>query len=169
MTLPVYALTIPAFLRGFNNLSAQLEKAETYAAENGIPLEELFGARLAADMLPLSGQIQRASDTAKGVLSRLSDLDVPKFPDNEAIFADLKDRIAKTVALLESVKPGDLEGAASRMVNLSAGKMSIDLEGGTYVIQFALPNFYFHITAAYAILRNRGVPVGKMDFIGKLG
>lgn len=169
MPLPIYDLTIPAFLRAFKNLAAQLEKAEAHAAANAIPLEELFAARLAPDMLPLSGQVQRASDTAKGAVGRLSDLAMPKFPDDEATFSDLKDRIAKTVSFLESVKPGDLENSGARMVNLTAGKLSIDFDGDTYVTQFALPNFYFHVTTAYAILRNRGVRVGKMDFIGMLG
>lgn len=169
MPLPIYDLTIPAFLRAFRNLSAQFDKAQAHAAANAIPLEDLFGARLAPDMLPLSGQVQRASDTAKGVLGRLSALDMPSFPDDEATFADLKERITKTVVFLESVKPEDLENAGARMVNLSAGKLSIDLDGDTYVTRFALPNFYFHVTIAYAILRNRGVPVGKMDYIGMLG
>lgn len=169
MPLTIYALSVPAFTRGFTALYGLLDKAEAFAADKGMPLAELFDARLAPDMLPLSGQIQRASDTSKNAIGRLSALEAPRLPDDEQSFADLRERIAKTVAYLETVKPEDLDGSETREVTLNFPNLKVTFSGEAYLLQFVLPNFYFHVTTAYDILRHKGVPIGKADFIGGLG
>ncbi|WEX76556.1 DUF1993 domain-containing protein [Sinorhizobium numidicum] len=168
MPLTMYRLSIPAFTRGFSALGGILDKAEAFASDTGIPLAELFEARLAPDMLPLAGQVQRASDTSKNAIARLTTLEAPRFPDDEQSFADLRGRIAKTVAFFESVKPADLEGSESREVTLNFTKLKVSFSGEDYLLKFVLPNFYFHVTTAYDILRHKGVPIGKPDYIGSL-
>lgn len=126
----------------------------------------LVGARLAPDMYPLSGQVQRASDTAKGTAERLSGVPAPRFPDEETTFPELQARIAATLAYLRSVDPSALEGSEARGVTLKFGKLSQDFTGASYLTDFAIPNFIFHVAVAHAILRNQGVSVGKRDFLG---
>ncbi|NRP70275.1 hypothetical protein ILFOPFJJ_01154 [Ensifer psoraleae] len=169
MPLTMYKLSVPAFIRGFSALGGMLDKAEAFASEKGIPLTELFEARLAPDMLPLAGQIQRASDTSKNAIGRLTTIEPPRFPDEERSFAELRERIAKTVAFLGTIRPGDLEGSENREVTLNFPKLKVTFTGEDYLLQFVLPNFYFHITTAYDILRHKGVPIGKGDYIGGLG
>lgn len=166
MALSIYEVTVPAYLRGLKVLDSILTKAEGHVTETGADLQDLFEARLAPDMLPLSAQIQRASDTSKLAVVRLSGAAAPVFEDNEATFADLHERIRKTVAWIESVDRAAFEGAETRRVELKAGPNTLEWSGADFVTQFALPNFYFHVTAAYAILRNAGVPVGKRDYLG---
>lgn len=165
MALTMYRLSVPTFVHGFAVLSKLLDKAETHAGETGLSLDDLVNARLTADMLPFSGQVQRASDTSKGTIARLTDLQVPSFPDEEKTFADLRERIGKTVAFLETVRPADLDGSETREVTLNFTKLKMTLSGEDYLLKFVLPNFYFHLTTAYDILRHKGVPVGKADFI----
>lgn len=165
MALTMYRLSVPTFVHGFGVLGRLFDKAEAHAAETGLSLDELVNARLTADMLPLSGQVQRASDTSKGTIARLTDLPVPSFPDEEKTFAELRERIAKTVAFLETVRPADVDGSESREVTLNFTKLKMTLSGEDYLLKFVLPNFYFHLTTAYDILRHKGVPVGKADFI----
>lgn len=165
MTLTMYRLSVPTFVHGFNVLGKLLDKAESHAGETGLALDELVNARLVADMLPLSGQVQRASDTSKGTIARLTALQVPSFPDEEKTFGELRERIGKTVAFLETVRPSDLEGSETREVTLNFTKLKMTLSGEDYLLKFVLPNFYFHLTTAYDILRHKGVPVGKADFI----
>jgi uncharacterized protein len=169
MPLTIYALSVPAFTRGFSALNGLLDKAETFAADKGMPLAELFDARLAPDMLPLSGQIQRASDTSKNAIGRLTALETPRFPDDEQNFAELRERIAKTVAFIETVKSEDLDGSETREVTLNFPNLKVTFSGADYLLQFVMPNFYFHVTTAYDILRHKGVPIGKADFMGRLG
>ncbi|MDO9414852.1 DUF1993 domain-containing protein [Pararhizobium sp.] len=166
MSFSAHQLTVPVFIRAFKVLSGLLDKAEAHADETGISLETLFNARLAADMLPLSGQIQRASDTAKNTIGRLSTIETPRFPDEEKTFAELRERIAKTVAFLETVKPADLEDAAGRDIEVSFGKLKAAFRGDEYILTFAIPNFFFHVVTAHDILRNQGVPIGKRDYLG---
>lgn len=166
MTTQLYDLTLPLFLRALNALAAILDKAEAHAAETGMPLAELFDARLAPDMYSLAGQVQRLSDTAKGTAIRIGKLDPVAFPDDEASFADLKARIAKTVALLESVPPEAINGREEAEVTLTTPSKTLHFTGRSYALDFALPNFYFHVTAAYAILRHKGVPLSKLDYLG---
>ncbi|WP_438752640.1 DUF1993 domain-containing protein [Pararhizobium sp. O133] len=166
MPVSMYKLSVPVFIRGLNILANLLDKAEAHAAEHEIPLDDLFSARLAPDMLALSGQIQRVSDTSKNTIARLSDVAAPSFPDDEKTFAELRERIAKTIAFLETVKPSDLEGSDEREVNINFGKVKFSFTGEDYMLKFAIPNFFFHVTTTHDILRNQGVAVGKADFLG---
>jgi hypothetical protein len=165
----MYKLSIPVFTRGFSALGGLLDKAEGFAVESGTPLDELFNARLAPDMLPLAGQVQRASDTSKNAIARLTTIEMPRFPDEEQNFADLRERIAKTVAFLETVTPDHLVGSEGREVTLNFPTLKVTFSGEDYLLKFVLPNFYFHITTAYDILRHKGVPIGKADYIVGLG
>ncbi|WP_275784001.1 DUF1993 domain-containing protein [Pararhizobium gei] len=166
MTVSMYKLSVPVFIRGLRVLAGLLDKAEAHAAEKKMPLEDLVNARLAPDMLPLSGQIQRVSDTAKNAIARLTDVAAPSFPDVETSFAELRERIAKTIAFLETVKPSDLDGSETREVTLTFPKMKFTFAGDDYVLKFALPNFFFHVATTHDILRNQGVGIGKLDYLG---
>ncbi|AOY90830.1 hypothetical protein BKK79_02635 [Cupriavidus sp. USMAA2-4] len=166
MSLPMYDVSIPAFLRGFRNLRAVLDKGVAHAESTGFNPAELLQARLYVDMYPLVGQVQRASDTAKGCAARLAGIEAPAFADNEASLHDLHARIDKTVAFLESVTPMQLEGSEERIIELKLRPEPVRFSGKAYLLEFALPNFYFHLTTAYDILRHRGVPLGKRDYLG---
>lgn len=166
MPLTVPQLTVPAFVRGLTVLDTLLTKAEAHAAETGTSLQDLFDARLAPDMLPLSAQIQRASDTSKLAVARLTGVAAPSFEDNEASFPELHARIAKTIAYIESVDAAAFDGAETRTVELKGGGGGRTFAGADFLTQFALPNFYFHVATAHGILRNAGVPIGKRDYLG---
>ena len=172
MSVSMYRLTVPVFQRGLKTLAAYLDKAEAYAKEKGIDSSILVNARLAPDMLSLAGQFQRATDTAKFGITRLTSTDAPKFEDNETTVAELRERIAKAEAYLATVTPDMLDGAekaeVTRQIGGKAGK-TVTLSGDEYLATFVLPNFYFHIGMAHAILRNQGAPVGKMDYLGNFG
>lgn len=167
MTFSIYQASIPVLTRAFDNLSHLLGKAEEHAALKKVDLDVFFNARLAPDMYSLGQQIQRASDTAKGCAARLAGIDNPSFPDNEISFPDLHARIAKTVEFLKAVTEAQLADAADRKVTLNLGSRAVDFTGASYLLGFALPNFFFHITTTYDILRHNGVPVGKLDYLGK--
>jgi hypothetical protein len=167
MSISPYELSIPTFQRGFTVLTKLLDKAEAFAEEKKIKPEVLVNARLSPDMLSLAGQIQRLSDTAKGAASRLTGTDAPSFPDDETTLADLRTRIEKTVSYLATVPESAFEGAAERTVVVKSRSQEVSYTGKDYLLTFALPNFYFHLTTAYAILRHNGVPVGKLDFLGR--
>jgi hypothetical protein len=164
MPISMYQASIPLFIRAFGNLSAILRKGE--AQDAGAALVE---ARLAPDMLTLAGQIQRASDTAKGCAARLAGIDNPGFPDNEKTFADLHARIGRTVKFLRDVKPAQIDGNEGKPIEFKAGPSTLRFTGESYLLTFVLPNFYFHITTAYDILRHKGVALGKLDYLGKIG
>ena len=165
MPVSMFKLSVPVFIRGLNVLAALLDKAESHAAEKKIPLDDLFNARLAPDMLPLYAQVQRVSDTSKNTIGRLTGV-AASFPDEEKTFAELRERIAKTIAFLETVKPSDLENSDSREITVTFGKLSFTFTGDDYMLKFALPNFFFHVTTTHDILRNQGVAVGKIDYLG---
>ena len=166
MTVSMYQASIPALVRGLNNLSAILGKAAADAAARNIAPEVLLNARLAPDMFALTRQVQIASDSAKGCVARLAGVEVPSYADDEASFADLQQRIAKTVAYVQSFDAARLDGSEAREVVLKVRGDEIRFSGQNYLLGFVLPNFYFHITAAYAILRHNGVALGKMDYLG---
>ncbi len=128
----------------------------------------LTSARLAPDMIPLSGQIQIASDTAKGAAARLAGVDVPSWADTEKTIPELKERIAKTIAFIEGLKPEQFEGAESKVIELKAGPNTLSFEALDYLFGFVIPNIYFHATTTYAILRHNGVEIGKRDFLGNI-
>jgi hypothetical protein len=162
----MYAASIPTFLHMLKNLTAILEKAEAFAKDRDIEPEVLVNWRLAPDMLPLSNQIQIATDLAKGTTARLAGAQVPSYPDEETTLAELKARIAKTVKFVEGFKPNDIDGSETRDIALTVGGQEMRFKGEPYLVHFALPNFYFHVTTAYDILRRCGVDIGKRDFIG---
>ena len=169
MSVSMYQFSVPALTRGLHILSAYLDKAASFAAENNIDPAVLINARLAPDMFSLAGQIQRASDNAKGAIGRLTDLAVPGFPDTEKTFPELKERIANTIAFLESVRPEQLDGAEDRGIELKLRFASGTFSGEQYLLQVLLPNFYFHIATVHNILRHNGLKIGKKDYIGEVG
>ncbi|MBZ7922733.1 DUF1993 domain-containing protein [Ensifer adhaerens] len=166
MALTMYQLSIPALVRGLGVLTRLLDKAEAHARDNGISPDDLVNARLAPDMLTLAGQVQRVSDTSKGLVGRLTSIEVPRFPDEEKTLDELRQRVANTVAFLETVAPADMEDSAAREVILNFPTLKVTLTGEEYLLKFVLPNFYFHLTTAYDILRHKGVSIGKGDFLG---
>jgi hypothetical protein len=168
MSFGMFEASVPAFLQMLKNLSAILDKAEAFAAEREIEPEVLLNWRLASDMFPLTRQVQIAADFAKGTTARLAGAEVPKYPDDETTFAALKARIAKTVKFVEGFKPKDIDGSETRDITLTVGGQDMHFKGEPYLVHFALPNFYFHATTAYDILRSCGVEIGKRDFIGMI-
>jgi hypothetical protein len=166
MTLSMYSASVPVFARMLKNLLAIFEKAEAYAAENGIDLQSFVETRLAEDMHPLRNQVQIATDGAKGVPSRLAGKPVPSWPDDEITWADLKVRLQKGIDYLATFSPDDFAGADDRPVTLTLGGKDVEVRGDDYLLNRGLPNFFFHITTAYDILRHKGVPIGKRDYLG---
>jgi hypothetical protein len=166
MALSMYQASVPAFLQMLSSLSAILDKAEVYAAERKIDPAVLLGWRLAPDMFALARQVQIATDHAKGCCARLAGVQVPKYPDDETTFADLRARIARTSDFIRGFEPSDIDGSEGRDIAITAGPRELRFKGQQYLVNFALPNFYFHATTAYDILRNGGVPIGKRDFLG---
>lgn len=165
MPFALHEASAPVFIHSLQNMSAWLDKA---LAEK--PESELIDARLAPDMRPLPAQFQMASDSAKNAVARLCGIEAPAMPDTEASFAELKERCAKTVAFIESVPPAAYAGAEERAVELKfPNGMGYGFTGSAYLTGFALPNFFFHVTTAYAILRAAGVSLGKPDFLQHLG
>lgn len=163
----MYQASVPAILQMLNALSAILDKASAHAAAQGIDPDRLIEARLAPDMLPFLAQVRIATDHAKGIAARLAGREVPKFEDTESTFSELKARVAKTIAFVESVPASEIDGSEDRPVTmtLTSGR-KLELTGQSYLVHFALPNFYFHVTTAYDILRHKGVEIGKRDFMG---
>lgn len=166
MSLSLYDISVPVFIRGFDSLSGFLEKGRAYASERGLAPEELLNARLFEDMGPLTAQIQRASDAAKFTVVRVGQIENVAMEDNEASFDDLQARIATTIAFLKAAPANCMEGREEAEVLLKGPNGSVPFTGRSYMQDFAVPNFYFHVTTAYAILRHKGVPIGKMDFLG---
>lgn len=166
MALSMYEVSIPVFIRSLTNLSAILEKGAAHAKAQGTDAADLIQTRLVADMDPLPAQVQRASDSAKGCAARLAGVDIPSFPDTETTFPELQARIAQTIDFLKSIRPEQLEGSDTRVVELKLRGGPVTFDGKSYLLGFALPNFYFHVTTAYDILRHKGVQIGKMDFLG---
>ncbi|WP_413458683.1 DUF1993 domain-containing protein [Herbaspirillum huttiense] len=166
MTITLYQASIPLLVRGLNTLSTLLEKAEQHASQHQLDAQQLLSARLYEDMFPLSAQIQRASDTAKATASRLSGVAAPAFADDEASFDELQARINKTLLFLETVTPETVDGQEERPVTMKLRGEERTLTAQEYLTVFGLPNFLFHVTTAYGILRQQGVKLGKMDFLG---
>jgi hypothetical protein len=166
MPISIYDATVPALVRGLTILSGYTDKAAAYAEEKKFKPDILVNARLAPDMLSLSGQLQRSSDSSKGAIARLTSVTVPSFPDTETTLPELKERLTKTIDFLNTVKPADFEGAETKSIELKFGSLSKTLTGDAFVTSFLLPNFYFHVAMAHAILRHNGVKVGKLDYLG---
>ena len=168
MSVSLYEVAIPPLALGLTNLSAILDKAAAYATAKKIDAAVLADSRLIADMWPLKRQVQSACDTAKGAAARLAAVEIPKHPDTETSFEELKGRIAKTLAFVHSVKPEQVNASATREIVLQFPGVKLTFSGVDYLSKYVLPSFYFHLTAAYAILRKNGVDVGKFDFLGKI-
>ena len=166
MTLSMHQAAAPQFLRQLNTLDGILAKGESFAAERGIDEAELTDARLAPDMFPLTRQVQVACDMAKGCMARLAGQEVPSWADEEKSFADLRARVAKTIAFIESVPADDVDGSEDRAIAIKLRDRTLEMTGQPYLLHFALPNFYFHVTTSYAILRYKGVPLTKQDYMG---
>ncbi len=159
---------IPSFARSLRALSAILQTAEAHCEENKIKHEALLTARLFPDMLPLTRNVTIACDSAKGMAARLSQTENPKHEDTETTFAELQERIEKTLAFIESVPDTAFEGASNRTVEMRVGPNTLSFNGAHYFTGFAVPNFYFHMTTSYAILRHNGIKIGKRDFLGPI-
>ena len=169
MSLSMYQASVPVFVRGLKVLKALLEKGAAHAAAAGTDPAALVQARLAPDMLDLAGQIQRASDTSKLSVQRLSGVAAPAMPDTETTLDQLIARVDATLAYLDGVAAEALVGAETRTVELPAGGGAVmTFNGADFLLGFGIPNFYFHVTTAYDILRSQGVAVGKRDFLGSI-
>lgn len=161
----MYDAAVPGMVRALKNLDAILDKAVAYAEGKKVDPTVLVGSRLALDMLPFSTQIHRATETARGGAARLAQVDIPSLPDEDKTVAELKDRLAKTIAFLESVPKEKFAGAEDRTVTQKLGANDMTFPAKHYLFGFMIPNFYFHVTTAYAILRHNGVEIGKRDFL----
>jgi hypothetical protein len=166
MSLSMYQASVPVFIRALENFSAILGKASAWAAERKIDPAVLVNARLAPDMFALARQVQIASDTVKGGAARLAGVAVPSFADTELTFEDLQARLGKTIDFLKTIKAADVDGSEDRDIAFKAGPQEMRFKGQGYLATFVLPNLYFHMTTAYAILRHNGMTVGKMDYLG---
>jgi hypothetical protein len=162
----MYQISIPVLVRMLSNLAALVDKAGTHAEAKKIDPAVFVNARLAPDMYPLSRQIQIATDMAKGCAARLAGIEVPRYEDTESNLPELQARIAKTIAFLQSVNVDQINGSAERTIILKMHDKEVSNSGQTYLLNFVLPHFYFHMTTAYAILRHHGLEIGKRDYIG---
>ncbi|MGI9245744.1 MAG: DUF1993 domain-containing protein [Steroidobacteraceae bacterium] len=164
--ISMHRASVPVLARALRNLEAVLHKGEAHATARGIDPAVLLNYRLAPDMFPLTRQVQIATDIAKGGVARLAGADVPSYADDETTFPQLHARLQKTVAFIEGFQPAQIDGSEARAVVLKMRSGELRFEGLPYLLEFVLPNVYFHSTAAYAILRHCGVDVGKNDFLG---
>ena len=163
--MQIYDASVPVFTHFLNSLSAILKKAEAHCAARKIDPAVMLGYRLAPDMFALARQVQIASDAAKGAGARLAGVAIPSFPDEEKSFEELQARIAKTRDFLAGLKREQFEGADTRAISIKAGPRELEFAGAAYLETWAKPNFFFHLTTAYAILRHAGVELGKPDFL----
>lgn len=165
MSMSMYRASVPVFLQMLPSLSAILDKTADHAAAKKIDPHVFVDARLYPDMFPLNRQIQIATDFAKGACARLAGVEPPKYADTEKSIDDLKARIAKTTDFIKEFKPSQIDGSEDREISLTLGGQPQKFKGEAYLITLVLPNFFFHVTTAYAILRHNGVELGKQDFM----
>ncbi len=165
MALSLYDVSVPVFTRGLAQLSHVLDKGLTHAQSTGVDPDALVSASLTPDMFTLAGQVQCVSDAAKACAARLAGLEIPSYPDTETTFAQLQERIARTQAFLQGVERAQIDGMEERAISIA--KHGLHFKAHQYLLQFVLPNFFFHLTTAYAVLRVQGVPLGKRDFRGE--
>lgn len=168
MTISLYQASVSSCLQMLGGLSGVLEKAASFAAERKIEPSVLLQSRLYPDMFPLVRQVQIATDAAKAGGARLAGIETPSWPDTEASFEEVQARIARAVAFLQALDRDQVEGAGSRTISFAVGKQAMSMTGADYVTGWMLPNFFFHVTTAFAILRHNGVEVGKRDFLGNV-
>lgn len=168
MTISLYAASVPVFRQFLNSIDAVLSKAEVHASGKSIDHDALLQARLFPDMLALVRQVQIAVDFAKGVSARLAGIDVPVYDDKERTFAELRALVEKTIGFIDSIKPAQIDGNEGREIVLRPGTPKEKrLNGQAYLLSYGLPQFFFHITTAYGILRHNGVELGKRDYMGE--
>lgn len=168
MSITIYDVSVPVLIRGLNNLSAVLDKAAAHAAAKKFDPVVFAQSRLFPDMLPLTRQVQIACDTSKGAAARLAGIDIPKHEDNEVTLADLKQRIAKTLDFLKSIKADQLKDAENKTIEIKLPTRTLTFTGLSYLTNFVLPNLFFHESVTYALLRHNGVEIGKSDFLGEM-
>lgn len=166
MTISMHQASIPVFLRALDNLRHVLQKGEAFAVEKGFEPEVLLQQRLIADMLPLVRQVQIATDLAKNGSFRLAGMDPPKFEDDETTFAQLYARLDRAITLMREIAPAQVDGSEARPITLQMRTGELNFDGQSYLLHFVIPNLLFHCTTSYAILREAGVPIGKLDFMG---
>ena len=166
MSLSVHAATVELFLPMLANLAGMLTKAKAHAEAKKLDAGVIEGLRIAPDMFPLRRQVQLATDFAKNSTARLAAIEAPKFPDEEQTLEELIGRVHRTIDWLQSVTPAQLEGAETRHIVLPLRTRTLEMDGLAFIQRWALPNFYFHVTATYALLRQAGIEIGKQDFLG---
>ena len=166
MTISMYQASVPRFVNILGNLSNILDKTQAHVDAKKLDSATLTAYRLFPDMLPMTKQVQIACDTAKGVVARLAGVEIPAYEDNEKTLADLKARIAKTIAFIQTVTPSQIDGTEDKEIVIKRGDKETRYKGMQFLLGHALPNFYFHVTTAYNILRHNGVEIGKRDYLG---
>jgi hypothetical protein len=166
MDFSMYEASVPVFRQMLGSLSAILDKAESHAAARKIEPKVLLQARLYPDMFPVARQVQIAADFAKGACARLAGVEVPRYEDTEQTFGELKERIEKTLAFIDGLPREAIGSSQERDISITVAGNAREFKGQPYLLHYVLPNFYFHTTTAYAILRHNGVEIGKRDFIG---
>jgi len=167
MQISMYQASVPVFLQILGSLSAILDKAAEHCEAKKIKAETMTATRLIPDMFPLARQIQIATDQAKGSTARLAGIEVPSYADTEVSFEELKARLTKTMDFLKSLKPAQIDGSEDRDIKLKLGGEEMTYKGIQYLLHFVYPNFFFHATTSYDILRQAGVQLGKRDFVGQ--
>lgn len=166
MTISMYQASVPRFVNILGNFSNILDKTQTHIDAKKLSDASLTAFRLFPDMLPMATQVQIACDTAKGVVARLAGVDIPAFEDNEKTIAELKARVAKTIAFIQTITPEQIDGTEDKAIVTKRGEKETHYKGMQFLLGHAIPNFYFHITTTYAMLRHNGVEIGKRDFLG---
>ena len=166
MTISMYQASVPRFINILGNLSLILDKAQAHADAKKLDPAALTTSRLFPDMLPMSAQVQIACDAAKGAAARLAGVDIPVFEDTEKTLAELKTRIEKTIAFLRTIEPVQIDGTEEKDIVIKRGDKETRYKGMQFLLGHAAPNFYFHVTTTYNILRHNGVEIGKRDYIG---
>ena len=166
MAISMYQASVPRFVNILGNLSNILDKAQAHADARKLDPATLPACRLFPDMLPMSSQVQIACDTAKGVVARLAGVDIPVHEDTEKTLSDLKARIAKVIAFIQTMTPGQIDGTEDKEIVIKRGDKETRYNGMQFLLGHALPNFYFHVTTTYNILRHNGVEIGKRDYLG---
>ena len=168
MSLSMYQASVPRIVNMLTNLDHLLDKALVHIESKKWNETALTQFRLYPDMLPLTRQVQIACDTAKGVVARLAGVEIPAYEDNEVSFADLKQRIAKTIAFINGFSAAQIDGSEDKDIVTKRGDVETRYKGMQFLLNHAMPNVYFHVTTVYAILRHNGVEIGKRDYVGKV-
>src|SRR4051794_10261293 len=166
MNLSMYKASVPRFVNILGNLSNILDKAQAYADAKKLKDDALTSFRLFPDMLPMTAQVQIACDTAKGVVARLAGIPIPAYEDNEKTLAELKARVAKTIAFIQTVTAEQIDGSEEKEIVTKRGDKETRYQGMQFLLGHAIPNFYFHVTTTYNMLRHNGVEIGKRDYLG---